>query len=92
MFSKMGRRIIDHVSESDYPDGVYKGIQGSCAGSHLYKLTEGNHQYKEISVDKHVNAVGWAFAPVFSDFDADGLLDIYAASGFISTNRRKPDG
>ena len=96
MFSKMGRRIIQHVSKDDYPEGVYRGIQGSCAGSHLYQLTpafsSGDLVYKDISVEKHVNGVGWAYAPVMADFDADGLLDIYAASGFISTNRRKPDG
>ena len=26
------------------------------------------------------------------DFDADGLLDIYATTGFMSSHRNKPDG
>ncbi len=92
MFSKMGRRIISHVSASDYPDGVFRGIEGACAGSHLYKQSGSELVYEEISVEKSVNEVGWAYAPVFADFDADGLLDIYATSGFISVDRKKPDG
>ena len=92
MFSKMGRRIIAHVNMDDYPEGVFHGIQGACAGSHLYRRLGQDQQYKEISVEQSVNEIGWAYAPVFADFDADGLLDIYATSGFISVDRRKPDG
>ena len=92
MFSKMGRRIIAHVSEGDFPEGVYHGIQGACAGSHLYKRSGQDQRYDEISVKASVNEIGWAYAPVFADFDADGLLDIYATSGFISVDRHKPDG
>ena len=40
MFSKMGRRIIAHVCADDYPEGVYEGIQGACAGSHLYLYSD----------------------------------------------------
>lgn len=91
MFSKMGRRIIAHVCADDYPEGVYEGIQGACAGSHLYQPGD-SEQYQEISLSKKVNAIGWAYAPVFADFDSDGFLDIYATSGFISVDRHKPDG
>jgi len=99
MFSKMGRRIIAHVDAEDFDADILNGIQGACAGSHLYTprvAVDGNRSaeivYDEIGEPKNVNAVGWAYAPVFADFDADGLLDIYATCGFISVNRRKPDG
>jgi hypothetical protein len=92
MFSKMGRRIIAHTSEADYPAGVFAGIQGACAGSHLYSRRGPDQTYDEISVPMAVNEIGWAYAPVMADFDADGRLDIYATSGFISVDRRKPDG
>ncbi len=92
MFSKMGRRIIAHVSEDDFPAEIYRGIQGACAGSHLYKRSGQDQTYDEISVKASVNEIGWAYAPVFADFDADGFLDIYATSGFISVDRHKPDG
>ena len=92
MFSKMGRRIIANVSPSDYPEGVFRGIEGACAGSHLYQWMDEAQRYQEISVEKRVNEIGWAYAPVMADFDSDGLLDIYATSGFISVDRNKPDG
>lgn len=92
MFSKMGRRIIDHVSDEDYPEGVFEQIQGACAGNRLYQLKSGRRGYRDISEQLGVNPVGWAFAPAMADFDADGFLDIYATTGFMSFNRKKPDG
>lgn len=91
MYSKMGRRIIGLVSESDYPTGVYRQIQGSCAGNRLYHA-RGGGRFDEVSDVAGVNAVGWAYAPVLADFDADGRLDIYATTGFLSFDRGKPDG
>ena len=92
MFSKMGRRIIAHVSEADYPAGVYEQIQGACAGNLLYAPTAGGGEFREISQALRVNQVGWAHGPVLADFDSDGFLDIYATTGFQSFDRGKPDG
>ena len=91
MYSKMGRRIIGLVGETDYPQGVYQQIQGSCAGNRLYH-GQPDGRFQELSDDAGVNAVGWAYAPVLADLDADGRLDIYATTGFLSFDRRKPDG
>ena len=92
MYSKMGRRIIAHVSPDDYPDGIHGKILGSCAGNRLYSTSDERGSYRELSERLGVNAVGWAYAPAFVDFDGDGLLDLYATTGFLSFNRRKPDG
>lgn len=92
MFSKMGRRIIGHVGESDYPAGVFADIQGSCAGNRLYRCDLGSTDFVEISEAAGVNPVGWAHAPAMADFDADGQLDLYATAGFLSFSRKKPDG
>jgi hypothetical protein len=92
MYSKMGRRIIAHVSATDYPDGIYRQILGSCAGNRLYSNAGDHGSYRELSEQLGVNAVGWAYAPAFIDFDGDGLLDLYATTGFLSFSRRKPDG
>ncbi len=92
MYSKMGRRIIGQVCEADYPAGIFEQIQGSCAGNRLYTKTTGNGGFREVSNAMRVNGVGWAFAPAMTDLDGDGWLDLYATSGFMSFDRKKPDG
>lgn len=92
MFSKMGRRIIAYVSDDDYPEGIYEQIVGSCAGNQLYSRSADSGQFQELSEEAGINGVGWAFAPAMADFDNDGLLDIYATTGFMSFDRTKPDG
>jgi len=92
MYSKMGRRIIAHVSPDDYSEGIHRKILGSCAGNRLYSSSDKGGSYRELSEQLGVNAVGWAYAPAFIDFDGDGLLDLYATTGFLSFDRRKPDG
>lgn len=93
MYSKMGRRIIANVSDADYPEGVFEQIQGSCAGNRLYTQSGNDSKaFSEISELAGVNEVGWAYAPAMADFDSDGLLDIYATTGFMSFERKKPDG
>jgi FG-GAP-like repeat len=92
MFSKMGRRILAQVSAADYPPGVYEQMLGSCAGNRLYQVAPGQTRYNELSDSLGINQVGWAYAPAFADFDADGDLDVYATAGFVSFDRQKPDG
>jgi len=92
MYSKMGRRIIGQVSDADYPPGVFEQIQGSCTGNRLYTKRSGESRYRETSEAAGVNAVGWAYAPAAVDLDGDGRLDLYATTGFLSFDRRKPDG
>lgn len=91
MYSKMGRRIIGQVSDDDYPEGIYPQIQGSCAGNRLYTRSD-DGPFKEIGEKNLIHDVGWAFGPTFMDVDGDGLLDIYATTGFMSFDREKPDG
>ena len=92
MYSKMGRRIIAQVSAQDYPAGIYEQLVGSCAGNRLYSTKGDVREYQELSEQLGVNAVGWAYAPAFADFDGDGSLDVYATTGFLSFDRQKPDG
>lgn len=92
MFSKMGRRIIEMVSEEDYTPAIYKQIQGSCAGNQLYYHDREAGKYKDLSEEAGVNEVGWAWAPTMMDLDSDGWLDLYSTSGFMSFDHEKPDG
>jgi len=91
MFSKMGRRIIAHVGNEDYPDGVYQGIKGACAGNRLY--TPGaDSKFTEVSEIQGVNQVGWTHGVTMGDFDGDGWLDLYSTAGYMSFHRDRPDG
>ena len=92
MFSKMGRRIIQMVSEEDYDADVYQQIIGSCAGNQLYCRDEATGKYKDCGEMAGVNEVGWAWAPTMLDIDSDGWLDLYSTCGFMSFDREKPDG
>ena len=92
MYSKMGRRIIAQVDDADYPPGTYQQLIGSCAGNRMYQKVPGRDDYEDVSEPLGVNPVGWAYAPVLADFDHNGFLDIYATAGFLSFDRRKPDG
>jgi hypothetical protein len=98
MYSKMGRRIIGQVNDSDYPAGVFEQIKGSCAGNRLYsrRLSESGNSHEfaafENSVELGINDIGWAYGSAMTDFDGNGWADIYAATGFSSRDRGKPDG
>ena len=91
MYSKMGRRIIAQVGDADYPDGIYEQIVGSCGGNRLYSGSV-ESGFDELSEELGVEAVGWAYAPAMLDVDGNGLLDLYATTGFMSFERGKPDG
>jgi hypothetical protein len=58
----------------------------------LYTRQGDAKAFQEVSELAGVNEVGWAYAPSMADFDSDGLLDIYATTGFMSAHRNKPDG
>jgi len=92
MYSKMGRRIVAHVRPDDYPAGLHRMIRGSLAGNRLYRPTGDGRRFNDVTAGLGVNKVGWAFAPAMVDLDGDGWLDIYATTGFNSTDRTKPDG
>lgn len=92
MFSKMGRRIIQMVSEEDYGPEIYQQIIGSCAGNQLYCRDDVTGKYKDCGEMAGVNEVGWAWAPTMLDIDSDGWLDLYSTCGFMSFDHDKPDG
>jgi hypothetical protein len=42
----------------------------------------GNHTFSEISLYSGVFATYWSWAPLFADFDNDGLKDLFISNGF----------
>ena len=71
---------------------LFQQIQGSCAGNRLYLKQAGKPTFRDVGEKYGVHGVGWAYAPAMLDLDNDGWLDLYAATGFISFDRTKPDG
>jgi len=71
---------------------MYAQILGSAEGNRLYSPGTADIRYDDKSLSAGVSEIGWAHAPAFVDLDSDGLLDIYATTGFMSLNRGMPDG
>jgi hypothetical protein len=80
MFSKAGRRITDTV------EGLDPRVPHSANGSLLFH-NDGKKFTQVAGTDDntiHVAKVGWAYGAQFLDYDNDGWLDIYSASGFYT--------
>lgn len=91
MYSKAGTRVIGNLKPGAYPLAVMTKLRRFVAGSELH-LNQGDHYFTQVAADKQINAVGWAYGPALADFDGDGFLDIFATAGYLSRDRRKPDG
>lgn len=80
MFSKAGRRITDTV------EGLDPRVPHSAQGNLLFR--NAGERFDQVAglgkEDLRVAKVGWAYGAQFLDFDNDGWLDIYSASGFYT--------
>lgn len=80
MFSKAGRRIADTV------EGLDPRVPHSAQGNLLFR--NAGERFDQVAglgkEDLQVAKVGWAYGAQFLDFDNDGWLDIYSASGFYT--------
>jgi hypothetical protein len=52
----------------------------------------GNPAFERRGRKLQVADVGWAYGPAMVDLDNDGWLDLYATAGFVSQDRKEPDG
>lgn len=80
MYSKAGLRIVNQL------DDVNERLRVSAHGNFLYVNDDGKlNQVAGSGKDKqHVSSVGWSYGGQFADFNNDGELDIYVASGFYT--------
>ena len=92
MYARSGRRIIDRIGRAEYPPGLFGQLQGACIGNRLYRRVPNGPGYNDVTQGLGVNQVGWAYAPAMADFDGDGSLDLYAATGHLSFDRTQADG
>ncbi len=78
MYSKAGMRILNQISGLD--DRFYQ----LANGNRLYNHQDGKLQCLP-STDENAARAGWSWGGQFTDFDNDGLLDIYVGSGFLTS-------
>jgi hypothetical protein len=80
MYSKAGLRIVNQL------DDVNERLRVSAHGNFLYVNDNGKlSQVAGSGKDQqHVSSVGWSYGGQFADFNNDGELDIYVASGFYT--------
>lgn len=91
MYSKAGTRVIGNLKPDAYPPPVMEKLRRLVAGSQLH-LNKGGLTFEQVGAAKQLAAVGWAYGPALADLDSDGFLDVFATAGYISRDRRKPDG
>ena len=80
MYSKAGLRIVGQL------DDVNERLRVSAHGNFLYVNDNGklNQVAGSDEDQQHVSSVGWSYGGQFADFNNDGELDIYVASGFYT--------
>jgi hypothetical protein len=90
-YSRSGNRILGNVAAGTYSEPILASMRRFTAGSQLY-LNCGNLVFQPMAEAWQMNDVGWAHGPALVDFDNDGFLDLFAASGFVTVSRDEPDG
>ena len=78
MYSKAGTRILNQIPEID------KRFRLTANGNRLYQQNNGKLECLP-GTDDHAAKAGWSWGGKFTDFNNDGLLDIYVASGYLSS-------
>ena len=88
LHSRIANRVLGSVNPAVYKPDVFEKLKDLCSGSRLLSGSRG--AFDNITSDANVAQVGWAWGATMLDFDSDGLLDIYATSGYRSMRPGAP--
>lgn len=89
LFSSTGHRVLDQLTESDYPDGVFAVLKSLSTGNRVYST--GDEGMQEVAAESGLADAGWSWGPALADLNSDGWLDVYVTSGFMSFDNSRPD-
>jgi len=91
MYSKAGSRVMSNLRPDAYPPDIMAKMRRFVAGSQLHRNL-GKLKFDQVGAKWQVAAVGWSHGPALVDLDNDGYLDLFATCGYMSRDRKKPDG
>ena len=74
----------------DLVGATWGGFIGQTMVGNTLMLNNGDGTFDDVTEEALANPHGWFWGSVFFDYDNDGLLDIYAANGWI-TGKEKDD-
>lgn len=72
----------------DYDNDGYPDL---LSGAQLFHNEEGK-RFTDVTRESGLSFDPETMGATVADYDSDGLLDLYATSGFLSFDRKKPDG
>jgi hypothetical protein len=75
LFSNLGG-----MSEQRFNQSVQRGLHYQYMFNVLH-LNNGNNTFSDIGMLSGISKTDWSWAPVFADFDNDGLKDLYITNG-----------
>ncbi len=85
MYSSAGNRVLARSGE--LPDDLRKRLLKFAQGNSLLRCDGAS--FVECAVPLGCANAGWAWGPVFLDYDEDGWPDLYVANGYRSARARK---
>lgn len=83
MVAEDNRRLyanLGGMSAQRFDNYVQRGLHHQYMFNTLH-LNNGNNTFSDIGTLANISKTDWSWAPVFADFDNDGLKDLYVTNG-----------
>ncbi|MCP3915807.1 MAG: CRTAC1 family protein [bacterium] len=84
MFSAAGRRVTSQPKFLSAQPPQMRAKYAEHARGNSLLLNDGTGRFERRSAEARVGHGGWTWGAVFTDFDADGLADLFVPNGFLT--------